>query len=259
MKRLLLFLTNCGFLNNIFFNNLLLLLCLDHKFSNYINSYNYINSFNVNEKTLKEISGYSDTLNMNNLLFKIQNEIIQFLKSNIKNSSNILDIGCGPGLFLKEIDSNYQKFGIDITFEMLEIAKSNVTDANFFHGDFNDYNFNLSFDFIYSVGTIMYISKSKMESFANKCFELLNDGGYILISYPHAITINDIYYPDLMYCQYSPKFIEDVFLKKFIILKHSRTLDNKKIHKYDKQPFINILNKNYKTYENSSIIILKKK
>ncbi|MFC1558642.1 class I SAM-dependent DNA methyltransferase [candidate division KSB1 bacterium] len=60
---------------------------------------------------------------------------------------SILELGCGNGIlasyFLK---SNYEYTGLDISYEMLEIARKNNPDINFIQGDMRDLQINEKFD-----------------------------------------------------------------------------------------------------------------
>lgn len=260
MKKIVVFLANKRVLNNIVFNNILIFFKLDHWFAHYINTYNFYNDHNPdNSKSLQEIAGYSTTEEMNTLLKDIHQELNQAKEQFIPNGGKVMDIGCGPGLFLKNFDQKYDKFGIDITPGMIELAKKEIPDGTFKVGDFLEEDVPGPFDMIFSVGTMMYLSVSTMKKFVEKCHQQLQTDGVLFISYPHAIAKKDLYYPDLNYNQYSPNWLEKLFGHQFKIIQHSRAVDKKKIGDYDTEPFVHPVNPRYKTYQNSSIIILQKK
>ncbi len=257
MRRVFVKLANLGILNNRIFNNILLFFGLDARFSKYINTYNYLNHSKENS-SLQEVAGYSCTNEMAELLDQIHRQLRHCVIENVPTSGVVLDIGCGPGLFLKDFDVHFEKYGVDIVPEMIEIAKRNVPEATFISGDIIDVSLDKKFDLIYSVGALMYISKSKMKPLRQKIYSLLNPGGILLLSYPHAITRKDLYYPDISYVQYSPEYVEKLFGEDCKILSHSRTVDGAKIHKWDQNPYVHPADPSFKTYRNSSIIILKK-
>ena len=260
MKKLIVWLSNKRILNNIVFNNIIIFLRLDDWFAHYVNTYNFYNDHNPdNTKTLQEIAGYSNTPVMNELLQDIHNELNTVKDEHLADGGAVLDIGCGPGLFLKNFDERYSKSGIDITPGMIELAKKEIPDGSFKVGDFLKEEIEGSFDMIFSVGTLMYLSKSTMKKFARKTSALLKPGGIIFYSYPHAIAKKDLFYPDLHYNQYSPLFIERLYSEGFEVLMHSRAVDKKKIGKFDGAPFVHPTNPEFKTYRNSSIIVLRKK
>ena len=260
MRRIIIKLSNIGLLNNRLFNNLLIGLRLDDKFAHYINVYNYQNHENPDKtKSLQEIAGYSETPEMNELLDYIHTELMNYSQHYLPNGGNVLDIGCGPGLFLKDFDERYNKRGIDIMPEMIELAKNIIPNGNFYIGNIINEKIDEKFDMIFSVGALMYISKSTMRRLKNKLDQLLNPGGILFISYPHAIARKDLSYPDLNYIQYSPNYVERLFSRGYEVLEHSRSVDKKKIGSYDEKPFSNAQNPAYKTYKNSSIIVLRKK
>lgn len=260
MRKLVVWLSNKRVLNNIVFNNILIFLRLDDQFAHYVNTYNFYNDHNPdNTKSLQEIAGYSQSDEMNELLSDIHNELNAVKERYLPHGGSVLDIGCGPGLFLKNFDQKFVKSGIDITPGMIELARKVIPDGKFIVGDFLQEDVGGSFDLIFSVGTLMYLSKSTMYKFVEKTTELLKPGGLIFISYPHAIAKKDLYFPDLHYNQYSPVFIQKLYQKDFEVLTHGRAVDKTKIGKYDTQPFIHPIDPSYKTYQNSSIIILRKK
>ena len=60
---------------------------------------------------------------------------------------SVLELGCGNGIlasYLKK--SDYEYTGLDISLEMLEIARKNHPDINFIQGDMRDLQLNAKFD-----------------------------------------------------------------------------------------------------------------
>jgi SAM-dependent methyltransferase len=260
MKKLIIKLANKRVLNNIIFNNILIFFKLDDWFAHYINTYNYQNDHNPdNTKTLQEIAGYSETPEMNELLSDIHSELDLAQKLVKVESPKVLDIGCGPGLFLKNLDGRFEKHGIDITPGMIKLAIDEVPKGTFITGDFLQEKVDAPFNMIFSVGTLMYLSKGTMKKFKNKIAASIGDKGVVFLSYPHAISKRDLYFPDLTYTQYSPKYLEKLFGNEFEIIQHSRAVDKEKIGDFDRKPFVNPKNSAFKTYKNSSILILRKK
>lgn len=260
MRRIMQILVNRRILNNVFFNNFLIIFRLDRSFSKYVNAYNFHND-KVKEKedSLQEIAGYSKSLQMEEVLAELHSSISTKI-CDLKPGNKILDIGCGPGLFLNNIPSGIEITGIDVTPGMIKLASAQVPLGTFICGDFLDVKLkDGDFDLVFSVGTLMYIAPSKIKQFFHKVSIVLKSGGYVIISYPHAITRKDLFFPDLNYIQYSPTHINKLCLKFFEVIEHHRILDGKIIGLYDEQPFINPQNQAYKTYRNSSLLILKKR
>jgi len=65
------------------------------------------------------------------------------------NCRSILELGCGNGNLASHfLKSNYEYVGLDISYEMLEIARKNNPDVSFIQGDMRDLQINIKFDSI---------------------------------------------------------------------------------------------------------------
>lgn len=61
-------------------------------------------------------------------------------KIGIKAAGSLLDIGCGTGKHAAEfIECGYEVFGVDLSSEMLRIAKENVPNCKFKRGRAEDF------------------------------------------------------------------------------------------------------------------------
>jgi ubiquinone/menaquinone biosynthesis C-methylase UbiE len=106
------------------------------------------------------------------------------LVSSLKPSKtdSILEIGCGPGKWSKEIAGRCKRLvAIDVSAKMIENARAycNRKNASFLHGDFTKSSIKGKFDKIFAVRVIEY-SEDK-EKFARKAGSLLKDGGILVI------------------------------------------------------------------------------
>jgi len=71
-----------------------------------------------------------------------------FKKYNFKPQV-ILDIACGTGILVRELNKrNYQVIGVDISPEMIEVAKKNTPNAEFFVEDIRSMQININADLI---------------------------------------------------------------------------------------------------------------
>lgn len=244
-------------LNNIPINNLLIGLKLDRKYSDYLHYYN--NFIPDKSKSLQEIAGYSIHPEINSVLSEIHSRLEEIRKEKLKPGDNILDIGCGPGLFLKEAASNFKTTGLDITPGMLEILKEISPKTETIHGNFLDIEIEKKFNLIQSIGMLIYINRSSLDKFFNKVHKLLEEEGLFFLSYPHALSRKDTYYPTIDYILYSPKLIEKIASKKFMILYHEHLTDKRLVGRYDKTIYMHPINSDSRYYKNSSVILLQKK
>jgi len=99
----------------------------------------------------------------------------------------ILDIGCGPGIYTKELlEQNLNIVALDISPKMIEKAKEKFAKeiedrkASFTSGEIFDLkNMDKSFDVVICIGVISYIPD--IEKFLNKISSLLKFDGYSII------------------------------------------------------------------------------
>lgn len=84
--------------------------------------------------------------------------LISILKPLVSNKK-VLDLGCGSGISSKKlIDINAKVVGIDISEEMIKIAKKSIANANFYVGNIENLPFNnQEFDVVSSSLALHYI------------------------------------------------------------------------------------------------------
>ena len=82
-------------------------------------------------------------------------DLVRFLKYNIPDGSNVLEIGCGTGYLLNSVDPA-RGVGIDISSKMLEAAKKNYGKFTFIQDDAENLNLAEKYDFIIISDTLGY-------------------------------------------------------------------------------------------------------
>ncbi|HMR89016.1 MAG TPA: class I SAM-dependent methyltransferase [Saprospiraceae bacterium] len=104
-----------------------------------------------------------------------------------KEKSKLLDIGCGPGNITKYLLSKRPDFdihGIDVAPNMITLATNNNPTATFAIMDTRDIQqLNGSFDGIICGFCIPYLSQTDTSKLINDCYNLLNDGGLLYLSF----------------------------------------------------------------------------
>ena len=104
-----------------------------------------------------------------------------FLNNIIKNynpdTKKILDVACWTWEVFKFLDKKYEKHWIDLSEEMLNIARNNFKDCYFYNQNMNNISLNIKFDFIYSIFDSInhLINYRDWELFFEKSFNLLNN------------------------------------------------------------------------------------
>lgn len=114
------------------------------------------------------------------------NEVQKFLLQTFNKNSKLLEIGCGSGRDASfMVKNNYDVIAIDGSKNMIEEAKKLHPElsAKLFHQTLpNDLNFYKKFDGVYSIATLMHLSKNDLEKTILKIYDLLNSNGKFLMS-----------------------------------------------------------------------------
>jgi cyclopropane fatty-acyl-phospholipid synthase-like methyltransferase len=249
--------------SNIFTNWLIIRLGLENKIKYKIM---FWQKFTPNEsKSTQENAGYSHGEKVQQTVDETHVVMKAHVAEHLPNGGAVLDIGCGPGLYLQDFENRensdaYSLMGLDISSEMIKLAESNTSKVKLQVADFMLHDFGTQkFDFIYMIGALQYISRSDIKKFFAKIADLLNEKGCLMISYPHAIGYKDLMYSHIAYIQYSPKFLNGALGARYNVLSHSHTTRKDFVGKYDKTPY-NDPNSNFdKSYVNSSIFIAQRK
>lgn len=160
----------------------------------------------------------------------VSNLVIDFAQR-VRPNGHILDIGCGSGLPLAKYlsDQGFHLTGIDISGEMIKIAKTNSLErAAFFVSDFLDFVSVEKFDGILAWDSLWHITKNLQKNIYHKISDLLLPGGLFLftsgnIEDEHIDTMmgERFYYsalsePDLVNCLHQNRLKIEYSLKNFI-------------------------------------------
>src|SRR5215213_4604167 len=64
------------------------------------------------------------------------------------SGSTLLDVACGTGTYLTYLQERYDVEGVDLSEEMLEIARRKLPDVRFHQGDLVDFDLDRQFDVV---------------------------------------------------------------------------------------------------------------
>lgn len=110
-----------------------------------------------------------------------------FCNSITIQNAKLLEIGCGPGNITKYLLSkrpDFDIFGIDISPNMIELAKANNPTASFAIMDSRKINrLDTKFDGVISGFCLPYLSKNECYKLISDSFDLLNNNGLIYLSF----------------------------------------------------------------------------
>ncbi len=239
--------------NNILINNFLILFGLDKFVTSRMGIYKRV----VLDETRspRQMAGFTESPEINAALDQVHQQLFNSVQKYIAPGDAILDIGCGPGTYLKDFEQHYAVTGIDLNLQMINKAKEQLSRATFIHNDFLKNDFTRRFNFIYSISVLEFIPPGQLRPFFRKVYHLLEDEGVIFFLYPHALRLKDIFYPDLYYIEYSPRRIEESISNLFEIISHRHAFDDRQVDLYDKQPY----QPGTRIFTNGYILVARKK
>ncbi len=120
----------------------------------------------------------------NNAKYSKQNPAIEFFCRELPERGSILDIGSGTGLpFAKlflEKDFNY--LGVDISSQMIKIARKNVPLAKFEEKSMTDLNYDKEFDGVFSHYSMLLLSSQLFKDVAKRVVKSLKGRGLFYLS-----------------------------------------------------------------------------
>lgn len=112
------------------------------------------------------------------------NELNDFC-SVLPNSARILDVGCGTGIPIAKylVENNYSLVGIDLSLEMIAVAKQNVPQVEFHQMNMIDLDFPAaSFDGLVACYSVFHIQRELHRKIFEGFYNVLKSGGHILVS-----------------------------------------------------------------------------
>jgi len=102
--------------------------------------------------------------------------------------NNLLDVGCGDGRFLRELNREYPgktALGIDYSDRAIALAKSLNPGLSYKVADLTNHDLDLKFDVVTMVEVLEHIHTDHVDVFLERAAALLNEGGRIVLTVPH--------------------------------------------------------------------------
>ncbi|MCS7053689.1 MAG: class I SAM-dependent methyltransferase [Ignavibacterium sp.] len=137
--------------------------------------------------SFKSITSSDDKKNIKNLFEHYDYKIYPLIKG-FDKSSNILELGCGPGYLINYLSSKgFNKIkGIDISKEQIQIAKA----ANYDVMEIDVFEFfknnNEKYDLIFAFDFLEHFTKDELIELSHIIYENLNDNGIFLARTPNG-------------------------------------------------------------------------
>ena len=121
----------------------------------------------------------------------IYNHTYDFLLNQLKvENATLLELGCGPGnvsKYLKKQNKLLSITGIDVSPNMIQIAKQNLPTSNFEVMDVREVGkLNGQFNAIVCGFVIPYLNKKDCKKLFNDCLNLLESNGLFYLSFVHG-------------------------------------------------------------------------
>ncbi|MBK8395540.1 MAG: class I SAM-dependent methyltransferase [Leptospiraceae bacterium] len=143
-----------------------------------------MDEFIETSKTWNEIANMYEEKFMD---FPLYNETYDYFCDNLPLNSSVLELGCGPGNITKYIYKKRNDLsieGIDISSNMINLAKKNNPSCKFFVSDIRKFNASENkYSGIISGFSLPYLSISETENLIPKLFESLKKNGILYLSF----------------------------------------------------------------------------
>lgn len=156
--------------------------------------------------------------NKNSDFMQFSEHQIDTILSQSCNTRNALDIGCGEGDLMYQLEQRgIEGTGIDISKLAISRAQDKVPQGSFICANFEDYQFpnDISFDLIFAKFVIAFIENK--ESFLDKINQLLKEDGTFVIMTPVAKELpenNEIFISQITVDNLFPHFSERIITIK---------------------------------------------
>lgn len=108
------------------------------------------------------------------------NEMMRYYKFQVQEGSSVLELGCGTGSLLAALKPA-RGVGVDLSEEMVKIAKQKYKDLEFHCADVEDFEIGEKFDYIIISGTLGEIND--IQNFLKKVSLFANSDTRIIIGY----------------------------------------------------------------------------
>lgn len=135
----------------------------------------------LNKRAWDEIGGKTAS---SHITHKRYLEFFNLFCSKLPVNASVLDLGCGPGLpFTKElVERSFRVTAVDVSDTMIEVARKNVTEAEFLRVSMTEIDFDERFDGIFSGYAMLCLDPKNFGIAATKAVKSLRHGGFFLLA-----------------------------------------------------------------------------
>jgi SAM-dependent methyltransferase len=112
-----------------------------------------------------------------------------------KPNPKVIEIGCGDGRDASEILKKTNDYlGIDLSVELIKIAKKKVPQGSFKIADFETFEYPKELDIVFAFAAILHSNKESVRDLLDKVCQSLSPGGIFFISSKYGSYIRKIIY-----------------------------------------------------------------
>ncbi len=125
--------------------------------------------------------------------FSVFKEFLGMLNVQIRDRLNVLEIGCGKGVFLKQLEENtdWETTGVDMNMEALNNSMAKRSRLFFYDITEEKPMFNQVYDIVVLMDVLEHIEKPC--EFLVSCFSCLRSGGILIVNVPALQSMYSVY------------------------------------------------------------------
>ena len=150
-----------------------------------------------------------------------------------KKNPKTIELGCGNGRDAAEIvkyTSDY--LGIDLSNELIKIAKKKLHDKYFKVADIESFKFPQGLDIVFSFASLLHSDKNSIKKILSRIYKKMNQGGIVFISlkydkYQERLIDKESQGPKTFFF-YTPYDIKEIAEGFRSIYEDTQTLNNQK-------------------------------
>ena len=101
--------------------------------------------------------------------------------------ARVLDLGCGNGAKISRLATRFEVVGIDLSEQQLALARANVPQATFVHGDLVELDFSPgSFEAVTALYSLVHVPREDHRALFERIRRWLTPGGVFVASLSHV-------------------------------------------------------------------------
>lgn len=113
-------------------------------------------------------------------------KVLEFQRGYLRSHSRVLDVGCGPGINAKllfERDHSLRITGIDLSAEMIQLARRQLPDCTFRVEDIRDFTTDDRYDAIVASFCIVHLTTDEARNLIQRLAKILTGDGSMYLSF----------------------------------------------------------------------------